>query len=171
MKIDCKGMLVGMAMIACSILQGCATTKIQNGMNALLGKPADQLFQYIGYPDSETRVAGRRLLIYRNSGTIYVPQTKTAKTQGTVYGTGGTATYSGTTSYQGSQAINLECELKVEVNDDNLIQSWSLYGNEGGCQRYSRLGQAANPKESKKLSKSVQRYERCSPQDIRMGKC
>ena len=157
------------ALVAALTLCGCATTQIESGMNALIGQPVERLFGYIGYPNGETTVAGHRLLIYNNSQNVTIPTTSTAHTTGNVVGYGGSATYSGTTTYPTSQTYNLSCELRVEIDQNNIIQSWSVYGNQGGCTRYANVAKAASGSSSWKFGKP--NYEKCSPQQIRMGEC
>lgn len=153
-------------------LSACASTQIQDGMNALLGQPAEQLFTYIGYPNGETTVAGHRILIYNNNQTVTLPTTNTARTSGSVTGYGGTATYTGTTTYQSSQSYNWSCELRVEIDNNNIIRNYSFYGNQGGCARYANVRKAASGASgSSGWSFRKPNYERCSPQQIRMGEC
>jgi hypothetical protein len=131
------------AAVAVLSLSACATTQIETGMNALMGQPVERLFSYIGYPNAETTVAGHRLMIYNNNQNVTVPTTSTSYTTGNVSSYGGYATYSGTTTYQSSQAYNWTCELRVEIDHNNIVRSWSVYGNQGGCQRYTNVAKAA----------------------------
>jgi hypothetical protein len=38
--------------------------------------------------------------------------------------------------------VQYQCQIKLQVDSNNIIQRWEYFGNQGGCQRYaSRVNQ------------------------------
>lgn len=122
-------------LLACcvSALSGCATFgNMEEGLNALMGKPDKEAFSVLGYPNSKQEFGGDVVYVWgrSSSGTMYLPQTTT--TTGYV---GNTPVY-GTTTYNQPVAYNHNCTIKLAVGPDGLLKHWEYDGNIGGCTSY-----------------------------------
>lgn len=120
-----------------ALLAGCATWgDMDKGLSALHGSNLAAAVSVLGYPSSESRVAGMRQVIWSssNSGVMYVPQSST--TTGSAFGTGGFANYTATTSYMAPMAYNYACTIILRVSDQDVILGHQYQGNMGGCEPY-----------------------------------
>jgi hypothetical protein len=119
-------------------LGGCTTWgQMQKGLQTLNGQPLDAAVRTLGYPNSETNIAGMHLVAWssNSSGTVFLPQT--SNTYGTAYASNGNfATYSGTTSYVVPMQLNYSCTITMQVSPDGVIQGSRYSGNMGGCHPY-----------------------------------
>ncbi len=121
-------------------ISGCVSfSDINKGVNSFLGKNIDYAVNRIGYPTSEREFQGRKLYVWGNAQdvTLYLPQT--AQTTGNVYGTYGSATYQGTTTYNAPTNIHYECTVILEVDDQGIVRRTQWNGNRGGCARYAKF--------------------------------
>lgn len=129
MSLAFRAATIGVALL----LAGCSGPLFERNMNAAMGQHVDVVIASIGLPDSETNVAGRRLLIWANQQAGIAPVYTSAYTSGYVgprpfTATGGATTFIPTTN---------SCQLRVGIDDANRITHWDLNGNEAGCRRYA----------------------------------
>ena len=115
------------------LLAGCSGPILERNLNSAMGQHVDVLIASIGLPDSETNVAGRRILIWANQQAVITPIYTSAYTTGYVgprpfTATGGATTFVPTTS---------SCQLRVGIDSANRINHWDFNGNEAGCRRYA----------------------------------
>lgn len=59
----------GLGVAAMAFLAGCASQQIEAGLKSAVGQPASHLFSQLGFPDSETRIAGRKAYIWSNQSS------------------------------------------------------------------------------------------------------
>jgi len=124
-------------MAAVSLLAGCATWgQMDSGLQSLHGQPLQAAVSKLGFPTGEARVAGMRLVSWStsSSGVMMMPQTSTS--YGNVYGPGGVASYSQTTT--GAMAIPMhgQCTITLQVDGADVIRAHQYDGNMLGCERY-----------------------------------
>ena len=129
MRRACRAATIGIALV----LAGCSGPLFERNMNAALGQHVDVVIASIGLPDSETNVAGRRVLVWANQQAGITPVYTSAYTAGYVgprpfSATGGATTFMPTAH---------TCQLRVGIDDTNRITHWDLNGNEAGCRRYA----------------------------------
>lgn len=97
-------------------LVGCATQRLNDGLQRIVGQPVDVLVGYWGYPVAQREIMGRKLYIWSNDGgAMAVP----------VYG-------------GGVFAARLHCEVQVAVNRSDIVMSYQWSGNNGGCSAFAR---------------------------------
>jgi len=134
------GMRKLFVLLLCLGLSGCVT-QMQNGLNALQGKPAQTAFDVLGYPSSK-QVFGNDTVYYwqvDRTGGVLMPQTST--TSGFV----GTAPVYGTTTYNQVVPVHANCEIKVITDSKGTIINWEYGGNLMGCAEYvDRLNKYAS---------------------------
>lgn len=141
MQLSFKGKDMKRTVTALSaiILAGCATWgQFDEGLDALLNMPLSTAIDRLGYPSGERTVAGRRLVEWGRStnGAMYMPTTAT--TYGTVNTNRGFGSYSGTTTGGTFMPVNYNCNVTLEVDQDDIIRRYQYEGNLGGCERYIR---------------------------------
>ncbi len=109
-------------------------SNMEEGLNALNGKPITTAVSVLGYPDGQQEFGGDKIYIWsRNFQSSYtLPQTAT--TTGYV---GNTPVY-GTTTYYQTHTANYSCKIKLAVGPDDRIKHWEYQGNPGGCGGYAR---------------------------------
>jgi hypothetical protein len=97
------------------LLAACATQQLTNGLQKAMGMPIDVLVADWGYPREEREIMGHKFYIWSNNGgVVAVP----------VYG-------------GGAYAASLVCTVQVGVDDNKIITSYQLNGNNGGCAAYA----------------------------------
>lgn len=107
-----KLVLLG-AVIAC--VSACATTELNDGLQAVLGKPIDVLVSDWGYPSDQREIMGHTIYIWNNqAGVMAMPM------------------YGG-----GAYAAPLECTVQVMVDSNNIITHYQWSGNNGGCKAFA----------------------------------
>ncbi len=106
--------------ILSTCLVGCATQRLNTGLQRVMGMPIDVLVSDWGYPSAQREIMGHTLYIWSNdAGAVAVP----------LYG-------------GGAFAARLTCTVQVAVNDDKVITSYQWSGNNGGCASFARrIGQ------------------------------
>ncbi len=119
-------------------LNACATDTLNKGLPLLQGQHVDTAIKYIGLPDTEQVIAGRKVYIWghQNSGSYLMPvTTPTSYTAYSPYGGAYTAT--GTSTSYVTQNYDYNCTIKMVANKKNIIQSSEYEGNEGGCEFFA----------------------------------
>jgi hypothetical protein len=101
---------------AIALLSGCATQRLNSGLQKIIGEPVDVLVSAWGYPAGERNIMGRTLYVWSNDGgAMAVPM------------------YGG-----GVFAARLQCQVQVSVNEQRIVTSYQWSGNNGGCAVFSR---------------------------------
>ena len=121
-----------------AFLTACATDTLSKGLPLLQGQHVDTAIKYIGLPDTEQVIAGRKVYIWghQNSGSYVMPiTTPTSYTAYSPYGVAYTA--SGTSTSYVSQSYDYNCTIKMVTNKKDIIQSSEYEGNEGGCEYFA----------------------------------
>jgi hypothetical protein len=123
---------------ACSALlamAGCQTFEnMDAGLSGLHGQPYQAAFDVLGFPDSESSIAGKRVFTWgsRNTGSYTVPTstTSTAYVNGQIV----TVQSQGTTT----ESFDYHCKIDVIVGASGIIEHTKYDGNIGGCERYAQ---------------------------------
>ncbi len=103
-------------LLAVASLVGCATQRLNSGLQAAIGQPVQMLVSDWGYPDSQRKIMGTTLYVWSNdAGAMAVP----------LYG-------------GGVFAGRLTCTVQVAVDGNGLIRSFQWSGNNGGCAAFAR---------------------------------
>lgn len=120
-----------------SFLPGCAFDALNKGLPYLTGKHIDAAVSALGLPNQQMQVGSYTVYVWDNrySSTIPIYNTTTSTTTGRVgtipvYGT----TTTGTINYI---PVQHQCQIKLQVDTNNIIQRWEWFGNQGGCQLYA----------------------------------
>ncbi|RCL00010.1 MAG: hypothetical protein JSC085_000997 [Candidatus Tokpelaia sp. JSC085] len=124
-------------LLICIFLAGCQSIKyIDKGLSTLQGQPYQYAFNILGFPDSESHIAGKRVFSWEiNELRQYLaPNMHTT----TIYG-GDTSPLHVQTYGPLVQSYNAYCKIDLIVNADDIIEYTKYTGNVGGCQKYDRL--------------------------------
>lgn len=115
-------------MLATLSVAGCATeAKYKTALNTWPGRPAQDLVNSWGYPDSQmTAPNGNTVYVYNRSSSIVMPTTTTTNAQATSYGHSAYGTATSTT--YGGQTINMSCSTYFEIANATVV-SWHYQGN------------------------------------------
>ena len=128
-----------LGLIVC-LLSSCASTRVTDGLNALMGYPIETAFNIMGYPDAQIDVGSEKVYIWKTSSSSTYYTTQTSYNSGHV----GNNAYSGTSTYTVPNTINSHAEIKIIADSTGRIINWDWYGNEYGLERYAgRLGKFA----------------------------
>jgi len=119
------------------LLSACATQTMDQGLPQFTGHSIETAINYLGVPDAEQKIAGRKVYTWghQESGSYIMPVT--SPTTYTAYGPGGVYTARGSTTSYVPQMYNYNCAIKMIVNKKEVIQSAEYQGNEGGCEYYA----------------------------------
>lgn len=99
-----------------ALLSGCATARLNTGLQKAIGQPIDVLVDAWGYPSSQREMMGQTLYTWSNDGgAMAVPM------------------YGG-----GVFAARLQCQVEVAVNSQRIITRYQWSGNNGGCAPLAR---------------------------------
>ncbi len=129
-----------LGLIVC-LISSCASTRVTDGLNALMGYPIEMAFNIMGYPDAQMDVGSQKVYIWKTSSSSTYYTTQTSYNSGYV----GNNTYSGTSTYSVPQTIHSHAEIKIITDSSGRIINWDWYGNEYGLERYAgRLGKFAS---------------------------
>jgi hypothetical protein len=142
------------ALIVLLCLSACATATIEKGVPYFIGKDISFAIEYLGYPDEEMNLAGKKVYVWKNSFshtssmTVFKPQYTTASTPfGPV---------SSFTSVQDEVPISIDGDCRIRlITTNKKVVGAEFEGNEAGCAKYSdRLQRLVddmkpNPKDTK----------------------
>ena len=117
-------------------LSACATATLDKGIPRFVGKDIGYAIKYLGYPDSEIDIDGKKVYVWQNqfnrtgSVTSYRPQYTTTFTP-----FGSVSSYS---TVQESTPINIngECKIRLITAKGKVVDA-EFEGNEFGCEKYS----------------------------------
>ena len=123
--------------LAALTLAGCASQKLDNGLPRLTGKPVDYAINYLGYPDNEQTIAGRKVYTWGYANSFTTTQTVRTPVSGSAYGAGVGIYYQGHQTSVVPQTFNYSCMIRLIADGNGLIDRWEWNGNEGGCEYYS----------------------------------
>lgn len=115
-------------------LSGCMASRMNAGLNSLLGQPVEAAVDRLGYPDGQREMLGDTLYVWSSSHQAYLPTAQVSTTNGMV---GGTPFYGTSTSY-GMMGAQAYCSIQIAVSDGRISHyQWS--GNPLGCDSYASL--------------------------------
>ncbi|MGE4307184.1 MAG: hypothetical protein AB7E24_24500 [Novosphingobium sp.] len=115
-------------------LSSCSTFKnMDEGLDGLVGQPIDAAFARLGMPNSESRIADRKVYIWNNAYSMTLPTPQTTNVQGNV----GSVPYSATASTTSYQTSEYSCTIRIFIGEDKRILNYDYSGNVGGCETYS----------------------------------
>lgn len=97
----------------------------------------DYAISYLGYPNNEQIIAGRKVYTWGYGNTFTTMQTVRTPFSGSAYGAGGGMYYQGHTTSVVPQTYNFACTIRLIANQNGLIENWEWNGNEGGCDYYA----------------------------------
>ena len=93
-------------------------------MNARMGQPVSTLIDDLGFPSQQVNIAGRKAYVWSTSRRVNTLQQTTG--------------FGGTPTLVTGPAVEYECEITVEVDQNDIMRDWSSEGNRGGCERYAK---------------------------------
>lgn len=128
--------------ISCIILgllvSGCAgdLERFQQGYPLLKGKNIKEVVAYLGTPDTEQTIMGKKVYEWRNTsyGVSSSPVMQNATF--TTYGATGPVTTYGTTMGHVTGTSEYQCTLKVVTEKNGVISESTYNGAPGGCSKY-----------------------------------
>lgn len=126
-----------LVLLMAALVSGCAFDTLNKALPYLQGQPLDAAVNALGLPNQQMQIGPYTVYVWDNrySSTIPIYSTTRSSTTGTVggvpvYGT----TTTGTTNYV---PVQYQCQIKLEVDSNNIIRRWEWAGNQGGCQYYA----------------------------------
>lgn len=120
---------------AALILTGCTTfSTLDKGLATYIGQSPQVAFRDLGFPSGETQIAGKQVFYWGNSFTTSMPQTSSSRTTGTVGGTPFSANTTGTTW----STAEYDCDVRLIVGANGLVEDFDWQGNIGGCDAFAR---------------------------------
>ncbi|MBB4065032.1 hypothetical protein [Gellertiella hungarica] len=127
----CLSLAFGLAVLA-----GCVTGEdVTRGTATLIGRPVEEAFDRIGFPDEERQIAGRTVYTWRNReiGSYEVPTSEIV----TTYVDG----HPVESVLQGSrtEVYERQCQLDLVVGRGGIVERAQADGNLAGCSRYAAL--------------------------------
>jgi hypothetical protein len=126
-----------LAAVVAVLVSACALSTLNKGLPYLVGKPIDAAVNVLGLPNQRMEVGPYNVYVWDNrfSSTIPLYNTSTSRTTGSV----GTVPVYGTTTTSTVNYVPVQhqCQIKLQVDSNNIIQRWEYFGNQGGCQYYA----------------------------------
>jgi hypothetical protein len=123
-------------LVSAIALTGCAFSQLNDGLPHLVGQPLNMAVNVLGLPNQKMDIGPYTVYVWDNSssGVIPIMQTSTATTSGMV---GNVPVYgSATVNSMGYMPVQYQCQIKLRVDSQLIVQSWEWAGNQGGCARY-----------------------------------
>lgn len=103
------------------VLTGCASTRMNRGLQELSGKDIKTAFSVLGYPNEEKPYGEEIVYIWNKRSQIIYP---------------GTGLYDGKKRVVSS--VNNNCTIRIVSDSRGIIKHWKWSGREQGCQSYAR---------------------------------
>ena len=131
-------MKTAISALAILLLSGCAMQTLEKALPQFEGKKIDYAINYLGYPDQELDVAGKKVYIWSHESTGSMPITTSKPNYSTSYTPyGAISTYS-TTTETNYVPVSRECKIKLITDKKHKVLSTEFEGNEGGCNGYAK---------------------------------
>lgn len=115
-------------------LTGCLSSRMDSGLQGLVGQDIHAATGRLGYPDGERDVMGDHVYVWSidHEAAMYLPtvQTTTGNVGGVPYSQN---TYGG--SFVPARAF---CMIQLGTAPDGTIKTWQYRGNPIGCAGYAR---------------------------------
>src|SRR5690554_4530278 len=107
------------------LLSACATTaNYEKVLSSWVGHDVNELVGSWGYPANSFKAPnGNTVYAYSSSGSYTMPTNTTSN-----YNVYGNSVYGSSTTTRG-QTLNFWCQTFFEVNENNIITTWSWKGN------------------------------------------
>lgn len=120
------------------LVSGCAGNleKFQQGYPLLKGKYIEEVVAYLGTPDAEQTIMGKKVYEWRNTSYGVSSSPVTQNTTFTTYGATGPVTTFGTTTGYVTGTSEYQCSLKVVTEKNGIISESTYSGAPGGCSKY-----------------------------------
>lgn len=128
---------VMLSLLGISILSGCTTQKVAEGLHLLQGEKLKTAISYLGYPDSKLEVDGDIVYEWDYNNTFTGVQAVSQPFSGSVYGAGGYAGYSGQTTAYVPQTYHHTCTIRLMTDKSSTIVGSAWKGNPAGCSTYA----------------------------------
>lgn len=120
-------------LVLISILAACATTRLNDGLQKLMGQNIRDAVDLLGYPDGQREMMGDKIYIWSSSHDAALPLMTTSNTRGMV---GNTPVY-GTTTNTNWVPINFNCTVQLGTDAHGTIKNFQWSGNQDGCRAYA----------------------------------
>lgn len=135
-------MRIALTFIIVALLNGCAMSfdTFNQTLPKLKGKDIGVSINYLGIPDHEYMVAGKKVYVWTTSETNPFPATVTTTTTGNA----GNQSFNATSTSYIPDNRRLSCTIKM-LTEDDIVRRIEYEGNNGTCFTYSnRLKPLAN---------------------------
>ena len=129
------------ALLSIILVTACASKRLNEGLPHLVGYPISHAISFLGYPQSQQEIAGKKVYTWSNKRQVTTSRTVRTPISGTTYGMGGGTYYHGYATSEVPQTINYECTIRLIANQKDIVQKWDWSGNELGCRQYSTAAQ------------------------------
>lgn len=121
--------------VAAVLLAGCVMSRLNTGLQGLLGADIHEAAARMGYPNSEREMLGDKIYVWSTDSSAVIPLPMTTTTTGYV----GTTPVGMTTNSMGFMPAHFHCTVQLAVTPEGKIKSYQYYGNPGGCGPYARM--------------------------------
>lgn len=125
------------------ILLGCLVSscagdldRFQQGYPLLKGKNIKEVVAYLGMPDTEQTIMGKKVYEWRNTSYGVSTTPVMQNTTFTTYGATGPVTAFGTTMGHIKGTSEYQCTLKVVTEKNGIVSESTYSGAPGGCAKY-----------------------------------
>ena len=120
--------------LTAAILAGCATSfdTLDKALPQLTGRNISFAADYLGIPDQEYTIAGRKVYVWNSSMNNPFVRPVTTTTTGTV----GTTPFSAVSTGYVQDNSPMSCKIRM-ITDNEIIQRIEYDGNNGACMKYS----------------------------------
>lgn len=116
------------------LLAACATSfdTFDRALPILKGQDVKVAIGYLGIPDQEYDIAGKKVYVWTTTGTNPFPTAVTTTTDGTA----GTKPFKATSTTYAYDPTPLGCKIKM-ATENGVVTSIEYDGNNGPCFKYS----------------------------------
>jgi len=119
-------------------LASCTFTRLEKGLDSLVGKSMDHAMSLLGMPDSEMTIRGQKIYGWGHSTSFNYPTSNTSTSSAVIDG----ELVQIQTTTNSSTPTNLSCSIKLYVNSNDIVTTYAYDGNSGACETYAQwLGQ------------------------------
>lgn len=116
------------------LLTACATSfdTFDRALPKLKGQNIKVAINYLGIPDQEYEIAGKKVYVWSTTGTNPFPTAITTTTDGTA----GNKPFKATSTTYAYDPTPLGCKVKI-ATDNEIVTNIEYDGNNGPCFKYS----------------------------------
>lgn len=148
-------MRLSFVLVTVFLLSACTSTfsTLEKGIPRFVGKDITYAIKYLGYPDDEVTVAGKKVYVWRDSFTSTGTVTSYGPQYVTTYAPNGRVASNSITVQENTPVtFSGDCKIRLVTSKEKVVDA-NFEGNGFGCDKYvDRVRKLIDDTEPKKIN-------------------